>query len=147
MPHVNNGQGVYDQDVTVVEAQQKAIDQNPRLPSTTSTSMLAHCGAARMLIDRMLAGEHGPSAQASNVARDVGAAVAEQIDWRSGRLRSMPEISRPISVSSRSSRPESSLPPRPAAISIPWFISTAGQRKCAAIRLSAHARTASTGLL
>ena len=30
--HVNDGQGVYDQDVTVLEAQQKAIDKNPRMP-------------------------------------------------------------------------------------------------------------------
>ncbi len=67
--HVNNGQGVYDQDVTVVEAQQKAIDRNPRLPFY---NLNIDAGAlwGRRMIDRMLAGEHGPSAQASNVAAE-----------------------------------------------------------------------------
>ena len=30
--HVNDGKGVYDQDHVVLEAQQSAIDSNPRLP-------------------------------------------------------------------------------------------------------------------
>jgi len=30
--HVNNGKGIYDQDHRVLEAQQKAIEQNPRQP-------------------------------------------------------------------------------------------------------------------
>ena len=67
--HVNNGQGVYDQDHAVLEAQQKAIDRNPRLPFY---NLNIDAGAlwGRRMIDRMLAGEHGPSAQASNVAAE-----------------------------------------------------------------------------
>ena len=56
--HVNNGQGVYDQDHVVLEAQQKAIDRNPRMPFY---NLNIDAGAlwARRLIDRMLAAEQG----------------------------------------------------------------------------------------
>ena len=62
--HVNNGQGVYDQDMTVLEAQQKAIDKNPRMPFY---NLNIDAGAlwARRLIDRMLASEHGQGARAT----------------------------------------------------------------------------------
>jgi len=63
--HVNNGQGVYDQDHDVLEEQQRAIDKNPRLPFY---NLNIDAGAlwARRMIDRMLASEksagvHQPS--------------------------------------------------------------------------------------
>jgi vanillate O-demethylase monooxygenase subunit len=67
--HVNNGQGVYDQDVTVLEAQQKAIDKNPRMPFY---NLNIDAGAlwARRMIDRMLASEHGQSAPAPGAAAE-----------------------------------------------------------------------------
>jgi vanillate monooxygenase len=67
--HVNNGQGVYDQDVTVLEAQQKAIDKNPRMPFY---NLNIDAGAlwARRMIDRMLASEHGQSARAPGAAAE-----------------------------------------------------------------------------
>ena len=51
--HVNDGKGVYDQDHAVLEAQQKAIDKNPRLPFY---NLNIDAGAlwARQLIDGML---------------------------------------------------------------------------------------------
>ncbi|MBV8916266.1 MAG: aromatic ring-hydroxylating dioxygenase subunit alpha, partial [Acetobacteraceae bacterium] len=55
--HVNDaGTGVYDQDRTVLEAQQRAIDSNPRLPFY---NLNIDAGAlwARRLIDRMIAAE------------------------------------------------------------------------------------------
>jgi phenylpropionate dioxygenase-like ring-hydroxylating dioxygenase large terminal subunit len=56
--HVNNGQGVYDQDHDVLEAQQKAIDKTPRLPFY---NLNIDAGAlwARRLTERMVASEHG----------------------------------------------------------------------------------------
>lgn len=52
--------GLYDQDVFVLEAQQKAIDDNPRMPFY---NMNIDAGAlwARRLIDRMLAEEGAPA--------------------------------------------------------------------------------------
>src|ERR671912_552719 len=63
--HVNEGKGVYDQDHVVLEAQQKAIDKNPRLPFY---NLNIDAGAlwARKLIDGMLAREQGQPAKASN---------------------------------------------------------------------------------
>jgi vanillate O-demethylase monooxygenase subunit len=54
--HVNEGRGVYDQDHVVLEAQQRAIDRNPRMPFY---NLNIDAGAlwARRLIDRMLASE------------------------------------------------------------------------------------------
>ena len=65
--HVNNGKGVYDQDATVLEAQQRAIDKNPRQPFY---NLNIDAGAlwARRLIDRMIAQERqqvAPSASAA----------------------------------------------------------------------------------
>jgi vanillate O-demethylase monooxygenase subunit len=56
--HVNDGKGVYDQDHVVLEAQQRAIDKNPRLPFY---NLNIDAGAlwARRMIDRMLASEQG----------------------------------------------------------------------------------------
>ncbi len=50
--------GLYDQDVFVLEAQQKAIDKNPRMPFY---NLNIDAGAlwARRKIDQMLAAEHG----------------------------------------------------------------------------------------
>jgi phenylpropionate dioxygenase-like ring-hydroxylating dioxygenase large terminal subunit len=57
--HVNDGKGVYDQDHVVLEAQQRAIDRNPRAPFY---NLNIDAGAlwARRLIDAMLAREQGP---------------------------------------------------------------------------------------
>lgn len=54
--HVNNGKGVYDQDHAILEAQQKALDRNPRQPFY---NLNIDAGAlwARRLIDRMIAAE------------------------------------------------------------------------------------------
>ena len=54
--HVNDGKGVYDQDHVVLEAQQAAIDKNPRLPFY---NLNIDAGAlwARRMIDRMLKSE------------------------------------------------------------------------------------------
>jgi vanillate O-demethylase monooxygenase subunit len=54
--HVNDGKGVYDQDHAVLEAQQRAIDRNPRSPFY---NLNIDAGAlwARRLIDAMLARE------------------------------------------------------------------------------------------
>lgn len=67
--HVNNGQGVYDQDVVVLEAQQKAIDKNPRLPFY---NLNIDAGAlwARRMIDRMLASEQGEARLAPSAAAE-----------------------------------------------------------------------------
>lgn len=56
--HVNEGKGVYDQDHVVLEAQQRAIDRNPRMPFY---NLNIDAGAlwARQLIDRMLDAERG----------------------------------------------------------------------------------------
>jgi vanillate O-demethylase monooxygenase subunit len=58
LAHVNNGRGVYDQDHDVLEAQQRAINKNPRQPFY---NLNIDAGAlwARRLIDRMLAAERG----------------------------------------------------------------------------------------
>ena len=67
--HVNNGQGVYDQDLTVLEAQQKAIDKNPRMPFY---NLNIDAGAlwGRRMIDRLLVGEQGQAARAPDVAAE-----------------------------------------------------------------------------
>jgi hypothetical protein len=56
--HVNEGKGVYDQDHVVLEAQQRAIDRNPRQPFY---NLNIDAGAlwARRLIDAMLKREEG----------------------------------------------------------------------------------------
>src|SRR5271165_6599422 len=61
--HVNEGRGVYDQDHVVLEAQQRAIDRNPRQPFY---NLNIDAGAlwARRMIDRMLASERGASGPA-----------------------------------------------------------------------------------
>ena len=58
--HVNDGKGVYDQDHVVLEAQQRAIDRNPRSPFY---NLNIDAGAlwARRLIDAMLAREQRPA--------------------------------------------------------------------------------------
>jgi phenylpropionate dioxygenase-like ring-hydroxylating dioxygenase large terminal subunit len=58
LAHVNDGKGVYDQDHAVLEAQQAAIDKNPRQPFY---NLNIDAGAlwARRMIDRMLAAEQG----------------------------------------------------------------------------------------
>lgn len=55
--HVSNGQGVYDQDHVVLEAQQAAIDTNPRMPFY---NLNIDGGAlwARRLLTRMIEDEH-----------------------------------------------------------------------------------------
>ncbi|WP_439406842.1 Rieske 2Fe-2S domain-containing protein [Bradyrhizobium sp. DASA03076] len=65
--HVNGGAGVYDQDHRVLEAQQAAIANNPRLPFY---DLNIDAGAlwARLLIDRMLADEQAPVS--ANVAAE-----------------------------------------------------------------------------
>jgi len=59
--HVNEGKGVYDQDHAVLEAQQRAIDRNPRQPFY---NLNIDAGAlwARRLIDAMLMREQGSAA-------------------------------------------------------------------------------------
>jgi phenylpropionate dioxygenase-like ring-hydroxylating dioxygenase large terminal subunit len=54
--HVNDGKGLYDEDVVFLQAQQVAIDKNPRQPFY---NLNIDAGAlwARRLIDRMLAAE------------------------------------------------------------------------------------------
>jgi vanillate O-demethylase monooxygenase subunit len=58
LAHVNEGKGVYDQDHAVLEAQQAAINKNPRQPFY---NLNIDAGAlwARRMIDRMLAAEQG----------------------------------------------------------------------------------------
>lgn len=65
LAHVNaEGKGLYDQDVTVLEAQQRAIETHPRLPFY---NLNIDAGAlwARRMIDRMLAEEAQRSAPAA----------------------------------------------------------------------------------
>jgi len=61
--HVNEGNGVYDQDHVVLEAQQRAIDKHPRQPFY---NLNIDAGAlwARRIIDRMLDKERGSSGSA-----------------------------------------------------------------------------------
>ena len=58
LAHVNDGKGVYDQDHAVLEAQQAAINKNPRQPFY---NLNIDAGAlwARRMIDRMIAAEQG----------------------------------------------------------------------------------------
>jgi phenylpropionate dioxygenase-like ring-hydroxylating dioxygenase large terminal subunit len=67
--HVNDGKGVYDQDHVVLEAQQVAIDKNPRLPFY---NLNIDAGAlwARKLIDGMLAQEQGQPAHVPSQAAE-----------------------------------------------------------------------------
>jgi vanillate O-demethylase monooxygenase subunit len=67
--HVNEGNGVYDQDHAVLEAQQKAIDKNPRMPFY---NLNIDAGAlwARRMIDRMIAAEQGPRVHVQGVAAE-----------------------------------------------------------------------------
>ena len=65
--HVNEGRGVYDQDHVVLEAQQRAIDRNPRMPFY---NLNIDAGAlwARRMIDRMLVAEQGQGRHAEQAA-------------------------------------------------------------------------------
>jgi phenylpropionate dioxygenase-like ring-hydroxylating dioxygenase large terminal subunit len=67
--HVNNGQGVYDQDQLILEAQQRAIDRNPRLPFY---NLNIDAGAlwARRLIDRLVASEQGQGVRVPSEAAE-----------------------------------------------------------------------------
>jgi vanillate O-demethylase monooxygenase subunit len=67
--HVNEGRGVYDQDHDVLEAQQKAIDRNPRMPFY---NLNIDAGAlwARRKIDGMLGSEKGRSARPPSEAAE-----------------------------------------------------------------------------
>jgi phenylpropionate dioxygenase-like ring-hydroxylating dioxygenase large terminal subunit len=62
--HVNDGQGVYDQDHAVLEAQQKAIERNPRMPFY---NLNIDAGAlwARRLIDGLIEREQGAATAAT----------------------------------------------------------------------------------
>ena len=66
---VNEGRGVYDQDHDVLEAQQKAIDGNPRMPFY---NLNIDAGAlwARRKIDGMLRSEQGQSARPPSEAAE-----------------------------------------------------------------------------
>jgi vanillate O-demethylase monooxygenase subunit len=64
LAHVNNGKGVYEQDVDILEAQQRAIDELPRQPFY-NLNIDAGAMWARRLIDRMLAAEQGTTAIAA----------------------------------------------------------------------------------
>jgi hypothetical protein len=87
--HVNEGKGVFDQDHVVLEAQQRAIDRNPRSPFY-NLSIDAGALWASSLIDQML----GPF-------------------W----ARQLGKPGRPPFACSRSSLQASSSPPRLEAIS------------------------------
>jgi vanillate monooxygenase len=65
--HVNGGEGVYDQDHVVLEAQQEAINKNPRMPFY---NLNIDAGAlwSRRMIDRMLANEQATPASQSGEA-------------------------------------------------------------------------------
>ena len=67
--HVNDGKGLYDQDFEVLEAQQKAIDRNPRMPFY---NLNIDAGAlwARRLIDHMIEAESPGSAFRPGVAAE-----------------------------------------------------------------------------
>ena len=67
--HVNEGRGVYDQDHDVLEAQQKAIDRNPRMPFY---NLNIDAGAlwARRKIDGMLRSEQGQNARPPSEAAE-----------------------------------------------------------------------------
>lgn len=56
LAHVNDGKGLYDQDVTVLEAQQRAIVRHPRMPFY---NLNIDAGAlwAHRLIERMIEAE------------------------------------------------------------------------------------------
>lgn len=62
--HVNDGNGVYEQDVRVLEAQQKAIERQPRMPFY---NLNIDGGAmwARRLLDRAIAAERAPGLAAA----------------------------------------------------------------------------------
>jgi phenylpropionate dioxygenase-like ring-hydroxylating dioxygenase large terminal subunit len=56
LAHVNDGKGLYEQDETILEAQQKAIEANPRLPFY-NLNIDAGAMWARLIIDRLVAAE------------------------------------------------------------------------------------------
>ena len=60
LAHVNDGKGVYDQDHRVLEAQQKAIDVNPRQPFY-NLNIDAGAMWARRKIEQMMAREDAPA--------------------------------------------------------------------------------------
>ena len=64
LAHVNQGRGVYEQDVAVLEAQQKAIEKHPRQPFY---NLNIDAGAlwARRLTERMIAAESGAAPRAA----------------------------------------------------------------------------------
>jgi vanillate O-demethylase monooxygenase subunit len=61
--HVNDGRGLYEQDRVVLEAQQRAIDNNSRRPFY-NLNIDAGAMWSRRIIDRVLAGEQTPGAPA-----------------------------------------------------------------------------------
>ncbi|MDQ4059957.1 MAG: aromatic ring-hydroxylating dioxygenase subunit alpha [Pseudomonadota bacterium] len=69
LAHVNEGKGLYDEDVVFLEAQQAAIDRHPRMPFY-NLNIDAGAMWARRLIDRMLASEGGPSAEFTGQAAE-----------------------------------------------------------------------------
>ena len=122
----------------VLEAQQQAIDRNPRMPFY---NLNIDAGAlwARRLIDGLLAREHAPPP--SRIARPLSSrAMADPIEWRAP-CSARPAISRPMSGCSRSRWREHSFPRRPAATSTsPCRLAAARTR--GPIRSSAPAKTA-----
>jgi phenylpropionate dioxygenase-like ring-hydroxylating dioxygenase large terminal subunit len=56
LAHVNDGKGLYEQDEAVLEAQQRAIEANPRTPFY-NLNIDADAVWARLIIDRMIAAE------------------------------------------------------------------------------------------
>lgn len=65
--HVDDGKGIYDQDHVVLEAQQRAIDRNPRQPFY-NLNIDAGAMWVRRLIDRMIAAEAAPRAPGRTAA-------------------------------------------------------------------------------
>ncbi len=76
----------------MLEAQQRAIDKNPRMPFY---NLNIDAGAlwARRMIDRMLASEQGRGAPCANREPPSRRPVPELIEWRSARLRAARDLS------------------------------------------------------
>jgi vanillate O-demethylase monooxygenase subunit len=69
LAHVNNGKGLYDQDATVLQAQQIAIARHPRTPFY---NLNIDAGAlwARRLIDQMVDSEQLPASTHPGIAAE-----------------------------------------------------------------------------
>jgi vanillate O-demethylase monooxygenase subunit len=67
LAHVNDGKGLYEQDETILEAQQRAIEANPRMPFY-NLNIDAGAMWARLLIDHMIAAEEPQDAAATPLA-------------------------------------------------------------------------------